>query len=272
MNLLSGGNQTGGRTGSAGGNGMDLSGLLALLAGGHQAFGGGVGTSSGAQAAGSTAAGMADPWGASGARTAFMNLLTPDKFNALTSQDPSAILNNPAYQFDLKQGINAINMGDAAQGTLRSGNRGYELQDFGQGLAAKYGQQYFNNNMQTLQALSGLAGVNASSPAAGADVYMRGYENAADTRNAGINSLFGGAGMNPLMSLLGGGANGGGLLGLLSQGGSSLMNWLSGSSGDGLSGVDLSGLPDFNDTSGWNPGDFFTDDGGGFADATGAFF
>lgn len=245
---------SGGGSGSSGGSGggMDLSsllsslfgsgssggglgGLLGLIAAGHQAFGNGVGTPAGAQQTAQQASQLADPWGSSGHRSAFSSLLTPDKVMGLLSQDPSQVLNNPAYQFDLNQGVNAINMGDAAQGTLRSGNRGYELEQFGQGLASKYGQQFFNNNLSTLSALSGLAGVNAGSPVAAGQMLMGGFDNASNLRNAGINGLFSGGAGNPLI-----GASGNNILSLLSQGGSSLWSALTG--GSGLSSSDISSL------------------------------
>lgn len=226
MSLLSGGQSAGQRSGGMGtdvssilsslfgGSGGGVMGnILGLIAGGHQAFGNGIGTASGAQDVANRASQLADPWGSSGNRANFMNMLTPDMFRSLTSQDPSAVLNNPAYQFDLQQGTNAINMGDAAQGTLRSGNRGYELQNYGQGLAAKYGQQMFQNNMSTLQALSGLAGVNAGSPTGSAQALMNGFDNASNIRNAGTNGLFGGGSQNPLFS----GTGSSPLMNLLSQ-------------------------------------------------------
>jgi hypothetical protein len=287
MNLLSGGQQrpAGQRSGGmgstdlgslisslfggSGGGGGGLGGILGLLANGHSMFGGGIGTASGAQAAADKASGLADPWGQSGRRQQFNDILTPDRAMSLMSQDPSQVLNNPAYKFALDQGTNAINVGDAAQGTLRSGNRGYELQQYGQGLASQYGQQYFNNNMTTLNALSGLAGVNASSPTAAAQSQLSGFDNASNIRNAGLNGLFSGGSSNPLMGGIGS------LLSSLGGAGSSLMNLFSGGNGSfDMSGVDFGNLPDFNDTSGWDPSQFFSygDDTSSLADATGAFF
>lgn len=251
-----------------------LSGLLGLFANGHQMFGGGVGTPAGAQAAADKASGLADPWGSSGRRGQFSDILTPDKAMSLMSQDPSAVLNNPAYKFDLAQGTNAINTGDAAQGTLRSGNRGVELAQYGQGLASKYGQQMFTNNMTSLNALSGLAGVNAGSPAGAAQAQLSGFDNASNIRNAGTNGLFGGGSSNPLS----------GLLSMLSSGGSSLWSMLSGGSGGLAPGLTSAANPfgpgagDSSDIS-WllNGGSSGAaadagSDMGSFADATGAWF
>jgi hypothetical protein len=198
-----------------------LNSLLGLLGLGHNAFGDGLGTANGAIDAGNRAAALADPWGASGRRGEFNKILSPEYVMQLLSQDPKAVLNNPAYQFDLQQGTNAINMGDAAQGTLRSGNRGYELQAFGQGLASKYGQQMFDNNLKSLGMLGGLAGVNSSSPTAASKGITDAWDNASNIRNASLNGLFSGGKSNGLN----------GLLGLLSKGGSSILKWLSSSEG-----------------------------------------
>lgn len=248
-----------------GGNGSSgaLPGILGLIANGHSMFGNGIGTASGAQDVANHASQIADPWGSSGQRGQFSALMTPDRVMSLLSQDPSAVMSNPAYQFDLKQGIGAINAGDAAQGTLRSGNRGYELENYGQGLASKYGQQMFNNNLSTLGVLSNLAGVNAGSPVASGQALVNGFDNASNIRNAGTNGLFSGGSGNPMTGGMGA------IRGLLNSifGGN-------GSSGFDMSGVDFGNLPAFNDTSGFNPNDFFSysDGSESLADATGAFF
>lgn len=211
--------------GAGSGAGGWLGQFLGLLGLGHSAYGNGIGTANGAIDAGNKGAALADPWGASGRRAAFNDILSPEKVMSLLSQDPSAVLNNPAYKFDLEQGTNAINMGDAAQGTLRSGNRGYELQAYGQGLASKYGQQMFQNNLSTLGALSGLAGVGASSPTAAAQATTSAWDNASNIRNASQNGLFKGGSQNGMNAI-------GGILGLLGKGGSAAWNWLTSGSGD----------------------------------------
>lgn len=238
--------------GSGDGSGL-LQGLLGLLGLGHQGYGNGIGTANGALANGQQAAGLADPWAQY--RTPFAQQLTPDKVNSLLNPDPNAIKNDPAYQFQLQQGIGAINQGDAAQGTLRSGNRGVELAQYGQGLASTYEQQLFNNNMTRLGALGNLAGVNAGSPAASAQMLMGGFNNASDLRNSGLNGLFSGGANNPLSSLLS----------LFSSGASGVGDFFSnlfGSSGDGSgdSSFPSSFLGDFSSSTDF-PSSFFGDAG-----------
>jgi hypothetical protein len=205
--------------------GGGLGSMLGVLGIGHQGFGNGIGTANGAMEAGTRASALADPWGTSGRRQQFNDMMTPERVMSMLSQDPSAVRNNPAYQFDLQEGTNAINVGDAAQGTLRSGNRLYELQNYGQGLASRYGQQMFNNNLQSLGVMGNLAGVGASSPTASAEAIWQGSRNAGNIRNGAMGAGFGGGSMNPLNGAAG-------LLGLLGRGGSALWNWLTGSGFD----------------------------------------
>lgn len=72
--------------------------------------------------------------------------------------DPSTISNNPAYQFRMEQGLEALNRSFAAKGGLGSGNRLTGIMDYAQGLASteydnEYQRQYgrfsdnFNRNM-----------------------------------------------------------------------------------------------------------------------------
>lgn len=236
-NLLGGNDKPSGGSGMpsgldrGNGEGLDFGSLLGFLGLGHNAFGNGLGTADGFLALGDRAADRADPWGTSGRRGQFSDVLTPDYVANLLRTDPQAIRDNPAYKFDLEEGTNAINVGSAAQGSLNSGNRLYELQKYGTGLAAKYGQQEFANNLGRLGVMGNLAGVNAGSPGAAAEALWQGGRNAANIRNGS------------LADLLRGGANGGmgNLLGMLGSGVSGLWNWLS---GDG-------GLPD-----GFNLGDY----------------
>lgn len=55
--------------------------------------------------------------------------------------DPSQIASNPAYQFRLQQGTEALNRGAGASGNLGSGNRLAALMELGQGMAS---QEYEN--------------------------------------------------------------------------------------------------------------------------------
>jgi len=54
-------------------------------------------------------------------------------------RDPTKLQAMPGYQFQMDQGLQALNRGLAGRGHLNSGNRDIELTKYGQGLAA---QQY----------------------------------------------------------------------------------------------------------------------------------
>lgn len=78
-----------------------------------------------------------------------------DQYNAkgtASSQDISNIITNqPGFQFTMNQGINAIQNAASAKGMLNSGNLLQSLNDYGQGLA----QQYYQNYMGNLATLAG---------------------------------------------------------------------------------------------------------------------
>jgi len=71
-------------------------------------------------------------------------------------------LNSTGYQFNLNQGLNAVNQSKAAAGLLRSGSTLTALDNYGTGLADQYGQQYVGNLQNEVStgasAASGLAG------------------------------------------------------------------------------------------------------------------
>lgn len=262
MKLL-GGSSGGSMAGTGTGDPSALGGigsLLGLLGLGHSVFGGGVGTASGAEAAGNKAAGAADPW--SQYRDQFAKGLTPDYVNSQLSTDPAALAANPAYQFMLQQGTGAINQGDAAQGSLRSGNRGVELEQYGQGLAGQFQNQMFNQGLARVGAEGKLAGVDSSNPAAAGQDIMSGFTGGTNLMNGGLNSLFTGAGAaGGLGSLLSGGLSG---LGSLVSGGingiGGFINSLFGSStgtgsggDDGGVGSDILNSLSGGDPSGWAP-------------------
>lgn len=252
VSALTGG---GGGSGSTGGGNMGALGsimsLLGLGALGRQGglFGGGVGTPGGAQAVGDRASAMADPWGTSGLRGQAQQALTPGTMMQLLGLNPggtaSDITKDPAYQFALKEGTNAINVGDAAQGTLRSGNRLTELQNYGTGLAAQYENQYRTQNLASLGALSNMAGLGSSNPAAAGQDQISAFEGATSLQNSGLNGLFGnllqgnGGGLGSLLSSLGGG-----LGSLLSSGGSAIGSFISSLFGDSSGGLSDSAISD----------------------------
>jgi hypothetical protein len=57
----------------------------------------------------------------------------------------AAFQNNPAYQFQLQQGMDAVNANAAKTGQLASGNTNLDLLKFGQGLAGTGWNQYLQN-------------------------------------------------------------------------------------------------------------------------------
>lgn len=227
--------------------------LLGLLGLGRQGglFGGGLGTPGGAQNAANTAANRADPWGASGLRTQAQQALTPQVMMQLLGLNPDGtkadITKDPGYQFALEQGTNAINVGDASQGTLRSGNRLTELEKYGTGLAAQYEGQFRNENLASLGALANMGGLSSSSPAAAGNDIISGFTGGTNLQNSGLNGLLG--------QLLGGGNTGGigsllaslggGLSSLLQGGGTALSDFfgsLFGGNSSGLSDQDITNL------------------------------
>ena len=68
-----------------------------------------------------------------------------NKLNELL-QNPSSITSTPGYQFAYNQGLEAVNRTAAAKGQLGSGNRLYDLTNYGQGLAS----QTYNNTVSQL--------------------------------------------------------------------------------------------------------------------------
>jgi hypothetical protein len=57
----------------------------------------------------------------------------------------AAFQNNPGYQFQLQQGMDAVNANAAKTGQLASGNTNLDLLKFGQGLAGTGWNQYLQN-------------------------------------------------------------------------------------------------------------------------------
>lgn len=127
--------------------------------------------------------------------------------------DFEALANDPSYQFELEQGMNAIQGSAAAQGLLRSGRTLKDLVGFSQGIASQgidkqYGRNVDRQNqllsLMQLGANAGGAQSNLSQIAlqagqAQADKYM-------NYANIGTNAL-----QNLLLaSQLGGGGGGGG--------------------------------------------------------------
>lgn len=64
------------------------------------------------------------------------------------SFDPSQVANDPAYQFQMQQGLQALQNSAAARGLLSSGNTLQDITKFSQGNAATYENQDFNQALQ----------------------------------------------------------------------------------------------------------------------------
>lgn len=82
-----------------------------------------------------------------------------------TSADISDVVQNlPGYQFQMQQGINGIQNAASASGMLNSGALLQQLDQFGQGVASSF----YNNYMSQLQGLAGLGSGASAQQAAGA--------------------------------------------------------------------------------------------------------
>lgn len=176
----------------------------------------GVGTQQGAQQAGRDAAAAADPFAPE--REQYQKWLR-ENFSRLTSFDPQAVKNDPAYKFQMEQGTAAIDNAAAAGGMFNSGNRGVELTQFGQGLASKFTQDQFARNMAILSQVAGLGGANSGSPAAAGNALLSGFTGATNLQGNYLNQLLGGNGT---------GGNIFDIIGGVTKGASGLWDWLKG--------------------------------------------
>lgn len=149
------------------------------------------------------------------AQNALLGLAGPDAANAAMAQ----FTQSPGYQWQLDQGLRAVDAGAAARGILNSGATLKAEQAYGSGLAA----QEFGNYYNRLMALTNLG----ETAAAGG----------AQTANSAANAALGGA--NAQSSIYGNAASqlGGTANALLNN--PSVQNWLGGSSG--VSGNAVSG-------------------------------
>lgn len=89
-------------------------------------------------------------------QTSVNNLATlannPNTFNyGPTFQAPTAadVANTPGYQFQLQQGIDALDKSAAAKGNLFSGGHGTDLENYAQGLANTTYNDRYNQALQT---------------------------------------------------------------------------------------------------------------------------
>ncbi len=144
-----------------------------------------------AQDAARDAAAKADPFGQ---HRGYFGDMLQNSFGRLTSFDPSQIQNDPAYQFQMSQGINAIDKGAAAHGLLGSGNRLAALQEYGQGLASNFTDKQFGRNQAILQSLGALSGASNGSMAGAGNALLQGNAQAFGQEQAGQQNMFGALG------------------------------------------------------------------------------
>ena len=140
---------------------------------------------------GQQAAQAADPFGSY--RASFGNRLESG-FDSLTKFDPTQISLDPAYQFRLKSGIDAVNRGSAAQGMLGSGNRLIALQELGQGLASDFTKDQWSRNMGILGMLGQFSGATTGNPAAAGNLMMQGNQLSNNQFTQGLNLIGSGLG------------------------------------------------------------------------------
>lgn len=116
------------------------------------------------------------------------------QYNRLQSFDPNQITQNPEYQFQLDQGMGAINKGAAASGMLGSGTRLLDLQKYGQGLASGFADKQYGREMSILQMLGGFSGATTGSPSGAANAMMNGQQNSQNQLNSGLGNIVSGLG------------------------------------------------------------------------------
>jgi hypothetical protein len=84
--------------------------------------------------------------------------------------NPSSVANTPGYQFNMQQGLNAVQAGSAAKGLGTSGANDTAKMQYAQGLAANTYQQDFNE-------LALLSGATTGNQAAAASAITTGNNN-----------------------------------------------------------------------------------------------
>jgi hypothetical protein len=95
-------------------------------------------------------------------------------------QNPASVMSTPGYQFQLGQGLQAIDRGAAAKGQLESGNRGIALNNFAQ----NYAGASYNDQVKTL---AGISGANYS-PATAAQEALAAQNQGVGVAQQGVNN------------------------------------------------------------------------------------
>lgn len=116
------------------------------------------------------------------------------QYNTLANFNPANVSQDPNYQFQLDQGIGAINKGAAASGMLGSGTRLLDLEKYGQGLASSFSDKQFGRGLSLLQLLGGFSGATTGSPATAANAITQGNANSANQLNSGLGNIMSGLG------------------------------------------------------------------------------
>jgi hypothetical protein len=134
--------------------------------------------------------------------------------------NPSVITNMPGYQFQLQQGQQAIQNSAAARGLLNSGATVQSLENYNQGLAGQYANQYAsqlaglggiglqatnNLNSQIGRTAESIGGAQLYSGNAGAGMYQN-LASGLGSGLAGLPSVFNGIGQ--IANAFGGGPGG----------------------------------------------------------------
>jgi hypothetical protein len=140
--------------------------------------------------AGSTAMGsLANLMGTSGNTGAanYGSLMKPFDNSAL------ALTQDPSYQFQLNQGMQALQASDLAKGTLMSGQGAKDIANYSQGLAStnyqNAYQNYVTNQTNQYNRLSGIAGLGQSAAAGVGNAGVQTGANMANTALSGANMV-----------------------------------------------------------------------------------
>jgi hypothetical protein len=147
---------------------------------------------------------------------------------------------NPGYQFQLNQGLNAVNARAAANGMSNSGNTQLALQNFGQGLANTTYNQWQSQLQPYLQAQNSATGGVANVDTGQANA-LAGQNDIAANINYGADTSIGNANANAALGNLTGAANlwglGTGLLALGAGSGATVGSNAIAGAGNALSGL-----------------------------------
>jgi hypothetical protein len=76
------------------------------------------------------------------------------------ARSPEEITKDPAYQFQLKQGAEALQRSAAARGTLLTGGTLKDLEGYAQGLASTFNDKYYNRDIGEYQMANGIFNQN----------------------------------------------------------------------------------------------------------------